>query len=235
MLNEINGNFTQIPNEIIFNENLSAKAKWILIYLISKPKNWDFSVHRIKYDFKDWVDSIISWINEIEENGFLERKKMNNWKVVYIINWIPKTKEFLKAKKPDWEKHNLEKSQTGKIHTIINKEKIINTKKLKNKENIYIWFFEDFWELYPKKVWKQKAQKAFMELEIDDMKYEKIISWVKSYSAYLNHFWRQKDFILNPEKFLKEERWSDDFSFEDGLLAYERENNENINFFEGLL
>ena len=64
--NTFRNNFTQIPNEVINDNELSLKAKGLLIYLISKKDNWNFSANGIKSQNKEGLTSINSGLKELE-------------------------------------------------------------------------------------------------------------------------------------------------------------------------
>ena len=53
-------NFTMIDNKLIYDNTLSAKSKAVLIYLLSKPNEWNTSIKDISRNFKDGYDSIKS-------------------------------------------------------------------------------------------------------------------------------------------------------------------------------
>lgn len=71
---EIKTNFTQIPNKLIKNGNLSAKSKGIYSYLASKPDGWDYKVWEIVKHFKEGETAIRAGIRELETNGYLTKK-----------------------------------------------------------------------------------------------------------------------------------------------------------------
>ena len=66
-----NGNFTQISNEIINNPNLTAQAKGVMIYLLSKPIDWKVNVKDIQSHMKNGRDAIYSILNELEKHGYI--------------------------------------------------------------------------------------------------------------------------------------------------------------------
>jgi hypothetical protein len=67
--------YTQVHNNIIDNPGLSGKAKWILIYLLSKPENWQVFEKDITTHCTDGKDSIRSGIHELMIAGYIKRGK----------------------------------------------------------------------------------------------------------------------------------------------------------------
>ena len=69
-------NFTMIDNKLIYDNTLSAKSKAVLIYLLSKPNEWNTSIKDISRNFKDGYDSIKSALVELERAYYLTRQKL---------------------------------------------------------------------------------------------------------------------------------------------------------------
>jgi len=65
--------FTQIPNIIIRNPNLSFKAKGLLALLLSNKEGWKSYIETIKQMSKDNESAIRTGIAELEANGYLLR------------------------------------------------------------------------------------------------------------------------------------------------------------------
>lgn len=68
--NRKNGKYTSISNEIVNNPNLSAKAKAILLYTLSKPDNWKFNLTDITKHMQEGLTSIKSGIKELKNTGY---------------------------------------------------------------------------------------------------------------------------------------------------------------------
>ncbi len=67
--------YTQIHNNVINEPGLSAKAKWILIYLLSKPHAWKVYEKDIQRHCTDGRDSIRSGVKELIHAGYILRSK----------------------------------------------------------------------------------------------------------------------------------------------------------------
>ena len=65
--------FTQVPNKLLRNSELSFKAKGILCLLLSNKKGWYSYIKTIKQMSKEGTDGIKSGIHELEANGYLLR------------------------------------------------------------------------------------------------------------------------------------------------------------------
>ena len=65
--------FTMIPNTLIRDPNISAKAKAILCLLLSNKDGWHTYIGGLEKMMKEKRDAILSGIRELEEHGFVLR------------------------------------------------------------------------------------------------------------------------------------------------------------------
>jgi hypothetical protein len=74
-----------IPVEVLCDPSISAIAKAIWLYIHSKPKSYHFASIRIQKDFKESRRSILNAINQLEEHGYLKKKRTKNRRMSYDI------------------------------------------------------------------------------------------------------------------------------------------------------
>ena len=67
--------FTVVANCIFKDRSLSAKAKGILVEMLSLPESWDFTLKGLTTLFTDGIDSIRQGINELESRGYIVRER----------------------------------------------------------------------------------------------------------------------------------------------------------------
>lgn len=67
---------------------LSAKAKGILAYLLSRPDNWETRTEQLIAVMRDGRDSILSGLTELEKAGYFERSPVRDPKTKRISHWI---------------------------------------------------------------------------------------------------------------------------------------------------
>jgi DnaD/phage-associated family protein len=129
-------NFTTINNYLIRDDNLKLKDKGMLLVLLSLPENWDFSVAGLEVICKEARNTINSILNNLEEYGYLERKKIyHNGKIKewrYDIYEIPK---HLYRKNEDIENQYIE-NEDIKNDTQLNTNKLNKEELIKDKLNI---------------------------------------------------------------------------------------------------
>lgn len=78
MIKKYDKNFTVISNNVIKDETLSWKAKGIFAYLWSMPDDWDFYETEVSKHATDGRDSLRSGLKELEDKGYLTRKRARN-------------------------------------------------------------------------------------------------------------------------------------------------------------
>ncbi len=173
-LKKIDTGFTQVPNCLLYSQNISLKAKGLFCYMQAKPNEWEFSYIRIAKENKEGESAILSGMKELEMNGYLKRNKFKNEKGQW--DWehelIIPSKENPYLENPYVENPSMDNLSTNK-EIIKNKYKEINrehisatqresstpfvsaSKTATNEE------FEAFWKTYPRKVNKLAAKKAY--------------------------------------------------------------------------
>lgn len=128
-----NKNYTTISNYHLQDKELSLKAKGLLSVMLSLPKDWDYSVRGLTQICKETKDTINSILNELEENNYLERKRIySNGKISYWEYNIYESKN-LYPKNQDIE------NQDQAFYDVNKYTKEQNTKQYKN-NNIYEYF-----------------------------------------------------------------------------------------------
>ena len=80
MSNFINGlkNFQVIPRELIFDNSLSDRARFVYCFMASKPDGWDFLLNPMAKELGYGVDTLRKYINELIDGGWLKKKEQNN-------------------------------------------------------------------------------------------------------------------------------------------------------------
>ena len=68
--------FTVMSNHHLRNGKLSLKAKRLLSLMLSLPEDWDYTTKGLACICKDGVDSIGSALKELEQHGYLTRRRI---------------------------------------------------------------------------------------------------------------------------------------------------------------
>ena len=68
--------FTVMSNHHLRNTELSLKAKGLLSLMLSLPEGWDYTTKGLAYICRDGVDSISTALRELEQTGYLTRRRL---------------------------------------------------------------------------------------------------------------------------------------------------------------
>ena len=163
--------FTQIPNDWVRDSRLTLKAIGLLTQLMSHRPGWNMSVSSLARFNKTGVDTIKSAVKELELYGYLTRsgKQEHNDDGTFA--------DYIWTTADPFQNPDTVKTVNGKQDTknTITKEQ----QPIKNKqENIS---FDKFWELYPKKVAKADALKAWNKA-IKTKTAERLLELTKAYA-----------------------------------------------------
>ncbi len=108
------------------------------------------------------------------------------------------------------------------------KSKILDTEKDIDKdidkESKNLSLFAEFWELYPRKVNKKKAQDKYYKLMKDKVEHSAIMDGLKTYLKYIRQNDVKAEYIKHPTTWLNGECWNDELEIKtaDPLPAYLR-------------
>ena len=70
--------YTVMANHHLRNTALSLKAKGLLSLMLSLPETWDYTTKGLATICKDGVDSICATVRELENNGYVTRRRIRN-------------------------------------------------------------------------------------------------------------------------------------------------------------
>ena len=131
---KIASRYATVPNELLNDWCISLKSKGMYAFIQSKPENWDFSAEKISRLLKEGLPSVKSALKELEENGYLARRRYQNskgfWDVEYILYENPRVEnpmaENLIAGNPTEENPSIGKPSNINKQYFNNKESISN-------------------------------------------------------------------------------------------------------------
>lgn len=231
-----NNNFSIVSNSIIRDTRLSLKARGLLILMLSLPDCWQFNIKGLATLSGEGNDSIRGGIKELEEVGYLSRKRKHLpngrlGEMEYTLYEQAQPKEEKPTSDlPTLEKPTQEKPIQGKptqANPTLLSTNIINTDYIKNRENkepkeeqkllsrlnnqplpLEMAQLQNEYLMYPRKAKQFQAQLAWNALPVDVELYERILQAVEKYSKTKQ--WADKTYVPYPENFLDGKRWEDD-------------------------
>ncbi len=202
-------NFTILDNTPLHDTELSLKAKGLFAYLWSQSDEWNFYETEVVKHSKDGISSLRSGIHELEERGYLQRKRTRvNGKVkdsVWILSETPNL-DFLSLENLNLENRTL--ISTNNNNTNLNKDNSSIEKKSKQLEED----FEKLWKLYPKKSGKPKAFSAYKRAIKKGVTNKEIQTGIIKYLTQIKVQGTTKEYIKNGSTWFNQECWNDEYN-----------------------
>ena len=120
-------NFTVIPNGVVNDNSIDWKALGLLVYLLSKPDNWEVSIEHLSKQKKAGKDAIKAMLKELKLSGYVSTSRRSSGHVDWVVFDEPQVDN------PHVEKPHVEKPHVEKPHvdnpTLINTERTLRTEK----------------------------------------------------------------------------------------------------------
>lgn len=242
------GKFTVVGNYALRDDNLSLKARGLLVTMLSLPDSWQFSENGLCSIFKkDGQSSIRSGLKELEEAGYLVRTRTrDSLGRVSSVDWT--IYDY-----PHVENHNVVKPNLDlqpQLNTNQSKTKESNTDN-KSPHNppkgeraathrrakapdYDADGFAAFWAAYPKKAGKADALKAWNKLAPDVVLQEQMGKALEVQKQ--SQQWRKDggQYIPMPATWLNGRRWEDEAPQTQGEQQKKATEEVNARIFEDL-
>ena len=125
MSNFINGlkKFQVIPRELVFDNSLSDRARFVYCFMASKPDGWDFLLNPMAKELGYSVETLRKYINELIDGGWLKKGEQNNdGKFGAVVYTLLSTKKADMEEIPTRKKADTEKSRHGENPTQYDKD-----------------------------------------------------------------------------------------------------------------
>jgi hypothetical protein len=197
--------FTQVPNSLLCDPDISFKAKGLYALMYSKPDGWTFYEGALAKESRDGKEAVSSGLDELVKAGWLRRsggrEQGTNRFCAYDYELLVSRDGEAVAEKPSRE------SRDGKPAT--------NNTQGSNKEEDTpqppkgagkVEGFDEFWSAYPRKVGKPKALSAWKTKKPDLVT---VLASLRRWKA--SDQWTKDDgrYIPHPTTWLNREGWND--------------------------
>lgn len=120
--------FTVINNDLINDDRLDWKEIGLLVYLLSKPNNWQVCPVHLAKQRKTGRDGIYTILKSLRNAGYVEMQKQADGKTDWVVFDTPRepNPENTDKEKPNPEKPDREKPDR-EIPTLINTDNQVKT------------------------------------------------------------------------------------------------------------
>ena len=231
--------FSIVRNSIINDDRLSLEARFILLYLLSKPDTWNVNVPDLvnlskSAPRKAGKAVVYAVLKELANTGFLTSKRLSTGGVQYTVYDVPQSPETITshalseteevASKPLSENQKVqagnalsekplvEKPLVENRDVLVKTDKAVKTEKAVKTKSLVSTDdrFRIFYDAYPRKRKPADARKAFKSLNPDDALLQTILAAIEV--AKGSHEWRKDggQFIPYPASWLRAEQWEDE-------------------------
>ena len=203
----LESNFSVISNSVIRDSRLSYRARGVLLEILSRPDNWRISGDSLARSGKEGRDAILTALKELRDCGYIRTvvQRLPNG-TFETNNYVFDTPQDVVPNPENPTTVSVQEPYPGKPNP--GKPKSDNQGSLEelSKKNLDINQFDEFWKIYPLKVAKQAAIKAF-EKAIAHTSVEIIIRGAQAYATDPN---RVPAYTAHPATWLNAHRWLDD-------------------------
>lgn len=231
---EKSNRFTQIENEVIQNPALSLKAKGLLVYMLSVPGDWDYSITGLSAVCKEGKAAIRSAIEELMEAGHIVRRIARSEDGTisgyeYTVYECPRPSSENRTTDGEGAQPSCDfpssdypssENRTQQILDLTNTE-VTNTpysppegeaapKGKKTKADYRPDWFEALWKRYPRKDGKQAARKAWNKLKPDRQTCELILAALERDKVSRQWTKDNGEYIPHLSTWLNQRRWENE-------------------------
>ncbi len=188
-----------------------------------KPGQFIGSILQISEHFSISTATVSYILNYFESEGMLKRKSTKKFTLFEIINYDKYQKVENRKSSESIENKGLGSGQGAEVENKLktNRKQIETTNKDNKDNNISIVQneFERFWNLYDKKVSKEKSFKLWKKLKTEDKReiFKSLPEYVKATP--------DKQYRKNPDTYLRNKAWKDE------IPSYTQHYQKNENYF----
>lgn len=201
--------FAQIPADVRYCEDLTASEKLLYGELTCLCNKYGYCWASNRY-FADLynvkIPTVSLWIKHLKECGFISVEIVNkegSKEVDGRIIRIASSNLYEKIERPPFD---LSKDPSPK------KSKGNNTRDNNTRNNNnYQSEFEKVWSLYPRKMGKQDALKAFIKARKEGIDVETIESGIRSYTEHIKANNTEERFIKHGSTYFNQRCWYDEY------------------------
>lgn len=182
-LNELHA-YKSVPRELVFDNSLTDRARFVYIFMACKPENWDFFIEPMAKEIGYSVDTLRKYVNELVTSGWLVKGTQSNEN-----GHFGAVKYMLKATKFSVTEIFRDGNSSAQDNIDCKKDKIEKNKKENSEKDREL--FEKCWLAYRRKGSKKESLVHWNKLT--DVERQNVLPHIKAYVA-TRDLQYQKDF-----------------------------------------
>ena len=208
------GNYFIASKYYVEDENISWKAKGIMSYLFSKPDDWQIYQTQLEKVSKDGKASVRSTINELIDNGYMTRQSRRKSNgdfdgYDYTLHEYPTNDGVRKMEDAKMEDAKMEIAKSDTTNNNSTNNDLTNNDINTSATKVTQEQFDQWWNLYDKKLDKKKAFSLF-KTALKKHDFETIMNGTKDYLKTIT----DKQYQKYPKTFLSQESFLNDYGNE---------------------
>lgn len=208
------GNYFIASKYYVEDENISWKAKGIMSYLFSKPDDWQIYQTQLEKVSKDGKASVRSTINELIDNGYMTRQSRRKRNgdfdgYNYTLHEHPVNDGVRKMEDAKMEDAKMEIAKSDTTNNNSTNNDLTNNDINTSATKVTQEQFDQWWNLYDKKLDKKKAFSLFKSA-LKKYEFETIMNGTKNYLKTIT----DKQYQKYPKTFLSQESFLNDYGNE---------------------
>jgi hypothetical protein len=86
VINNIKKDFTIAPNKLVNNNNISDRARFLFVYMCSKPDDWTFYNYHLSKALGYSIDTLRKYMKELILNGWVTKVEQTRIKGKFTAN-----------------------------------------------------------------------------------------------------------------------------------------------------
>jgi len=197
--------YTVIANDVLRDEQLSFRARGILAAILSRPDNWTIKSDLLAQQGKEGRDAIRSALKELRDANYLHLEKMRNPDGTFTTVQVIYDRPTLFPQVTPETENQASENQASENQAPIEVKKRKKEKKISSSSDDD--GFTEFWKLYPRKVGKGGAERAW-KAAIKKASKETILNGLATYQAI--RAGEDETYTAHPTTWLNQERWADE-------------------------
>lgn len=205
-------NSFQLPNALVDDKyliELKGSALAMYIFIVRKTRGWQKEHDKISLSqFTEFTgynkDAVLSGVNKLVQLGLVKRSTFENRTSFYELNDQPLPPENMLSENPLAENQT---SDVGKSAKLLSENPLHN-----NKENNLIKtnaHFEEFWNAYPNKKDKKRAEQKFSKINFKKDSIEKIMKSLEQLKKSDDWLKENGRYVPMASTWINGERWND--------------------------
>ena len=172
-LNELHA-YKSVPRELVFDNSLTDRARFVYIFMACKPENWDFFIEPMAKEIGYSVDTLRKYVNELVTSGWLVKGTQSNEN-----GHFGAVKYMLKATKNPVTEIFRDGNSSAQDNIDCKKDKTEKNKKENSEKDLEL--FEECWLAYRRKGSKKESLVHWNKLT--DVERQNVLPHIKAYVA----------------------------------------------------